>query len=201
MRLSLLGVLLTAAACSSPSPSETSSTPTPPLPAAQRGAAAPAVPVAPQPQPSVLSDVRITHLFSNARQPDEFRLVLRGDSVLTASAQFSIVSAAGDTLWTERFPATALLNYGINKYGENPTDAQRAHYIRKRAAEFFTDEAFSMRAEVPPSASPKQLNQAAWAEVKATGLPRFAYQLGEENGQMIGYSPKRGKAVVYYTCC
>ncbi|MBG8556213.1 hypothetical protein [Hymenobacter guriensis] len=201
MRFLLLASLLTAAACSSPSSSDTATTPATPAPPATVGTPAPEGPAAPQSQTGVLVDVRTTHRFSSAQQPDQFRLVLLGDSALTARAQFSIVSAAGDTLWSEKFPATALIDYGIRKYGESPTPAQQAHYIRKRAAEFFGDEAFSVRAEVPRNASDKQLNRAAWAEVQPTGLPRFAYSLGEENGQMIGFSPKRRRAVVYYTCC
>ena len=192
-------LLLRLATCSSPG-SEFATPPPPaasapvvaPEAAARRGAAT---------RPQVLQDVRADHVFFDRQRPDHFRLQLLGDSALTATAHLSIVNAAGDTLLSETFPARGLLDYGLNKYGDQPTDAQRSHYIRKRAAEFFGGERFQEFALSPDNEQYKHINQAAWQEVKRTGLPPLSYSLNKGEGRYVGYSPRQRKAVIFFDCC
>ncbi|AYA37733.1 hypothetical protein D3Y59_12150 [Hymenobacter oligotrophus] len=155
----------------------------------------------PLPARRALMEATAEHRFSSKQANDVFVLRIVGDSLLTGQVQFSIVAAAGDTLWREQFPVAALLDYGLLKYGENPTAAQREAYVRERLDRFFAPAQFQEPAVKPGTAPNRHAKQPAWKEVQQTGLPGFAYSLYEEDGRQLAYLPSQRKAVVYYTCC
>jgi len=152
----------------------------------------------------VLQEVMEQHIFSDRSKPDQFRLQLVGKDVLTGTVNLSIMSADGETLWRDQFPATYLLDYGFDTYaGDNPTDAQRTTYIRKRMKEFFVDDSFLDQAVKATDKfdADYTADKKGWEEAKQTGLPGFFYNIGEENGRRLVYSPSQQKAVVVQSCC
>lgn len=153
------------------------------------------------PAPRVQLQAVTKHVFSSRQQPDSFVLRILGDSLLTATAHFYITSAAGDTLWHDTFPVDALYGYGLLQYGDNPTPAQRAAYLRERVRTFFAPTAFSRPAVRPGQVPDRHAEKGVWAQVQQTGLPGFGYSLYEEDGRRLAYLPARRRAVVYYTCC
>ncbi|WP_324674510.1 hypothetical protein [Hymenobacter sp. GOD-10R] len=155
-------------------------------------------------QPMVLQEVMEQHVFSNRSKPDQFKLQLKGKDVLTGTVNLSIVSAEGETLWNDQFPATYLLDYGFDTYaGDRPTDAQRTAYIQKRMKEFFVDDSFLNQAVKATDKLDTNYtaDKKSWEEAKQTGLPGFFYNIGEENGRRLVYSPSQRKAVVVQSCC
>ena len=151
------------------------------------------------PTGKVLREVATTHNFSSTEKPDKFRLQLLGDDVLTAKAHFLIIGAAGDTLWSEFFPASALLSYDAPQ----PSDNVRRADILKRLDTFFEDKSFSATAINSSSTfdADYSANQQVWAEVKQRQAPGFGYVLGDENGRTLAYSPKLSKAAIVIHCC
>lgn len=167
----------------------------PAIPNGTAEAAAPAVAPA-----KLLLDVRAAQPFSDKQRSDKFRLQLLGTSASMATAHFSIVTAAGDTVWSERFPAAQLLA----GYGPEPTTAAaREARIRERANAFFAPKNFPAAAIDPKAAFDAHYadNPQAWREVQQRRAPGFQYTLGEEDGRTLGYSAKLGKAVVVQRCC
>ncbi|OUJ76025.1 hypothetical protein [Hymenobacter crusticola] len=170
----------------------------------ETAATATAAVAAPAAQPMVLQEVTGKHFFSNRSKPDQFRLQLTGKDALTGTVNLSIVSADGETLWSDQFPATYLLDYGFDTYaGDNPTDAQRTAYIQKRMKEFFVEDSFLTQAVKATDKFDTNYtaNKQAWEEAKQTGLPGFFYNIGEENGRRLVYSPSQRKAIVVQSCC
>jgi hypothetical protein len=152
----------------------------------------------------VLQEVVEKRFFSNRSKPDQFRLQLTGKDALTGTVNLSIVSADGETLWTDQFPATYLLDYGFDTYaGDSPTDAQRTAYIQKRMKEFFMTDSFLDKAVKATDKfdTDHTADKKGWEEAKQTGLPGFFYNIGEENGSRLVYSPSQRKAVVVQSCC
>ncbi|KUG07958.1 hypothetical protein [Solirubrum puertoriconensis] len=170
-------------------------------PAAEVPAGMPPASTTPLPARRALMEATAEHRFSSRQANDVFALRIVGDSLLTGQAQFTIVSASGDTLWREQFPVAALLDYGLLKYGEHPTVAQREAYVRERLDRFFAPESFRQPAIKPGTAPDRHAKQPVWKEVQQTGLPGFAYSLFEEDGRQLAYLPSQRKAVVYYNCC
>ncbi|UYZ58100.1 hypothetical protein [Hymenobacter latericus] len=171
------------------------------VPAAEVPPGMPPAATTPLPARRARMEATAEHRFSSQQANDVFALRIVGDSLLTGQAQFTIVSAQGDTLWREQFPVTALLDYGLLKYGQNPTTAQREAYVRERLDGFFAPERFLQPAVKPGTAPDRHASQAVWKEVQQTGLPGFAYSLYEEDGRRLAYLPRQHKAVVYYNCC
>ena len=189
MRFLYPALLLLAAACSSPSVDK----PTP-------AAAAPAAESTATPAKGTLPEAQVSKLFSNSQRPDKFRLQLLGASILTATAHFSIVTAAGDTVWSERFPA-ARLNDG---YGPEPaTDEAREALILKRLHAFFESSHFPAAAVAAKATFDPDNNgsQPVWREVQQRQAPGFQYTLGEEDSRVLGYSARLRKAAAVFTCC
>jgi hypothetical protein len=119
---------------------------------------------------------------------------------LTAKVHFTIVTAAGSTVWSEWFPATRLLG----TYGKEPiTDAAKEAVILKRFAAFFEQKNFSATAIEPTATFDADYNgpQAVWQEVKQRKSPGFTYRLGLEDNVVLSYAPTQGKAVVVHRCC
>lgn len=197
MKFFYLSALILLLACSSPAPKALETAAVPDSSATSETSAI----VASDLQP--LQEATTTHIFSSRTAPDQFRLQLRGDSVLTGMLGLSIVSAAGDTLLRDQFPATALLDYGLSsQYGENPTATQRAAYIRQRINSFFAADKFSNPAIKPEETFDEDYSsKIIWQEVKQMELPGFFYNLYEEDGRRMAYSRRLGKAVMYRNCC
>ena len=186
MQFLFLALLLPAIACSSPSSEK-------PAPAPTTGTTAP-------PATASLPEARASRLFSNSQRPDKFRLQLLGASVLTATAQFTIVTAAGDTVWSERFPAAQLLG----GYGPEPATAQaREALILKHLRAFFEQSHFSTAAIAAQATFDPDHNgsRPEWLEVQQRQAPGFRYTLGEENSRVLAYSAKLRKAAAVHSCC
>ncbi|OGX81734.1 hypothetical protein BEN48_05750 [Hymenobacter glacialis] len=139
------------------------------------------------------------HHFSSPEQPDKFKIQLQGDSILTATARVSIVTEANDTIWSDAFPATALLT------DEEPqlTAAAQEAYIMQRIDHFFEAQNFLTEAIEDDARFDRELNgnYQIWQEIKQQHRPGFAYMTGDEQGHTLSYSAKLGKAVVVDSCC
>ncbi|GAC1367353.1 MAG: hypothetical protein NVSMB30_01250 [Hymenobacter sp.] len=147
-----------------------------------------------------MPEVRTSRLFSNAQRPDQFRLRLLGTSILAATAHFSIVTATGDTVWSERFPAIKLLG----GYGQEPaTEATREAFISQRLRAFFEQKNFPAAAIGPKVTFDPDYNGSrdVWQDVKQRQAPGFRYMLGEEDTRTLSYSSALAKAVVVHRCC
>ncbi|WP_157780955.1 hypothetical protein [Hymenobacter sedentarius] len=157
------------------------------------------VAISPAPAGKVLREAAVTHNFSSTEKPDSFRLQLLGDDALTADAHFFITSAAGDTLWSEHFPAKALLK------DEPPiaASADRQAYILKRVDTFFQAPHFSAHAIDAKRVFDADYNgsRETWTEIQQLQSPGFEYLLGDENTRTLAYSPKQAKAVAVHSCC
>jgi hypothetical protein len=150
--------------------------------------------------PAAVRDVQASRPFSDLQRPDKFQLQLVGANVLTAKVHFTIVTAAGSTVWSEWFPATQLLG----TYGKEPTtDAAKEAVILKRFADFFEQKNFLATAIEPTNAFDADYNgaRAVWQEVKQRKAPGFTYRLGLEDTVVLSYAPTKGKGVVVYRCC
>ena len=201
----LLPLLLLAGACSSP---EQPATGTSPLAAAD-SAAAPLEPldtVRPatvDAQADTLLTSRSRHVFSTAGTPDVFSLVLRGSSVLSSEAAFTITTAGGEVIFREMLTSSdleAAMVYEMT--GSTATQNEREAYVRKRVREFFTDKNFK-RPAVPKSAvlpgpaeAPASLDRAAWDDLHSRPeAVAFHYLVGKEDRRAVAWSPLRKQVV------
>lgn len=147
---------------------------------------------------SVLLENKTTHIFSNPQQPDQFRVQLVGRDITSASVRLSIVTAAGDTIWNESFPAMAFINDKLQ-----PLKAAQQEYITKRINTFFLKEWFVAQAISEESVFDPEFNgnQQQWQEIKQQQRPGFFYITGDEEGHTLSYSASLGKAVNVDSCC
>ena len=150
-----------------------------------------------------LLTARSRHLFSSAASPDVFSLVLRGSTVLSSEATFTITTTAGEVIFREVLASPdleAAMVYEMK--GPTATQAEREAYVRKRVKEFFADSNFRQPAVAKtatfPAASeaPTGLDRAAWDDLqRRPGATAFHYLTGKEDRRTIAWSPLRKQVV------
>lgn len=205
MRALLLSPLLLALVCCSPG-TESGGTAANPASADTATATEPldtARPAAVDAQADTLLTARRRHLFSSPGSPDAFSLVVRGASVLTGEATFTITTASGQVIFREVLSAPdleAAMVYEMQ--GPTATQEEREAYVRRRIQEFFADKNFrrpavASAATFPDSTeAPTGTDRAAWDNLRrrpeAIG---FQYLLGKEDRHTIAWSPLRKQVV------
>jgi hypothetical protein len=179
-------------------------------PSSDRPAAAPTTD-APTPEPmdttsasvadassDTLKAVRTRHRFSSSATPDLFQLVLRGDSLLSSEATFTITAADGTVIFREALSSAdleAALVYEMTKAGA--TRAEREAYLRRRVDEFFAAKNFRTPAIGPKDAyQPGALDRTSWDDLRRrTGTVSFEYLVGKEDRRRIAWSPLKKQVV------
>lgn len=174
------------AACATPPAREIKSVPSGPVAA-----------TSPDPVPTL---VERRHLFSNPAAPDVFRLEIEGDSLLTAPAVLSILSAEGDELYRLALPAGTLeapLVYEL-KPGETATLARREAYVRQRMSSFFEEKSFVTPAVAPGAPyRPGLVTVAEWRALQQPGTVGFSFVAGKEDGYRLAWLPSQQRVVRY----
>lgn len=201
----LLSLLPLAVACSSP---EQTTTGVPPelAPDSATTRLEPldtARPAPVMPQADTLLAARTRHPFSAAAVPDVFSLVLRGASVLSAEATFTITTAGGEVIFREVLSAPdleAAMVYEMKS--ATATQAEREAYIRQRVTTFFADKNFhrpavAATAPLPPTSEPPaNPDRAAWTDLqRRPDAIRFQYLVGKEDRRAIAWSPLRKQVI------
>ncbi|WP_019948564.1 hypothetical protein [Hymenobacter aerophilus] len=195
-RLLLLASLPLAVACSGPTdqptdPAATSAatdtpkTPLEPLDTARAAAVAM--------ESDTLLTSRSRHVFSDPAAPDVFALVLRGPSVLSGEAAFTITTAAGQVIFREILTSPdleAALVYEMKT--PTATQAEREAYVRRRVREFFAESNFRRPALAAayPSPAPASPDRTTWNDLRQRpDAVRFDYLVGKEDRRHIAWSP------------
>ena len=209
MRRSILLALLPLAVACSPSSSDTAahSAPTDSAAADSDALAEPLEPLdtARAASNDARADTLLTssrrHPFSAPAAPDVFSLVLRGPSVLTGEATFTITTAQGEVIFREVLTAPdleAALVYEMK--GPTATPAEREAYVRRRIREFFAEGNFH-RPALPPTAPyptppPVSPDQATWNDLKQRpDAISFHYLVGKEDRRTLAWSPLQKQVV------
>lgn len=150
---------------------------------------------------NVLLKSEVKHLFSDTENPDLFQLYLNGDSLLSGTVQFNIISFKGDTLHTEKFPANYLIGYALD--WESSSLQEKETFIKQRVKNFFSEDQF-----LKPAIKPNEkfdddyADRQNWEEIKGDRMAiGYQYLVGEEDTKRIAWSKKRKKIVIYYNCC
>ncbi|SES93919.1 hypothetical protein [Hymenobacter actinosclerus] len=147
------------------------------------------------PQSDTLLASRSRHVFSNPAAPDVFALVLRGPSVLSGEATFTITTAAGQVIFREILTSPELeaaLVYEMKT--PTATQAEREAYVRRRVREFFAETNFQ-RPALPatatyPSPAPASPDRATWNDLRQRpDAVRFDYLVGKEDRRHLAWSP------------
>lgn len=139
--------------------------------------------------------VRQRHNFSDTKgQPDLFRLVLRGPSLLEGTAEFTITDPSGQAVFREVLTGPdleAALVYEMKT--PTATRAERAAFVRRRLDQFFQPAQFHAPAVAAGAAFPggiANLDRVAWTDLqKRPDAIGFDYLKDKEDRQTIAWSP------------
>jgi hypothetical protein len=150
--------------------------------------------------PQTLCTQSLSHAFSEKNKKDVFRITLTGDSILTGTVQFEIINYKKQTIFTQSFPASLLLNYEVSS---SATVKEKERFIKQRVKEFFYEENFRYPAVHPDDKfNQEYTTKKYWDAIKADkSAIGFYYLLGEEDGRSIAWSKKLKKVVLYFNCC
>ncbi|GAB3834703.1 hypothetical protein [Hymenobacter jeollabukensis] len=149
-------------------------------------------------QSDTLKTVRTRHLFSSPSAPDLFQLVLRGDSLLSSEATFTITAADGTVIFREALSSAdleAAMVYEMTK--PSATRQEREAYVRRRMDEFFAAKNFHTPA-IDPRATyqPGTADRATWDDLRRrSGTVGFQYLVGKEDRRRIAWSPLKKQVV------
>jgi len=150
---------------------------------------------------SILVENKIKHVFSNMDSLDEFRIYIKGKSIIDGTVIFRITKDNGDILLNEEFPSYLLMGYDFEGNADSKSDREK--FMINRIKSFFNEKNF-----LNPAISPNQTfdedysDKEIWDEISADKTRiGFSYILGEEDGRQIAYSKKSNKAVLYFNCC
>ncbi len=149
----------------------------------------------------VLLKNEVKHLFSDTLAADLFQIFLKGDSLISSTVAFNIISSKGDTLHHETFPAAYLIGYEL--ISDSATLAQKEAVIKRRISKFFDEKNFLTPAIKPDQKfNPEYIEKSVWEDLKSDeSAIGFYYLVGEEDGRRIAYSKKQKKVVLYFNCC
>ena len=152
-----------------------------------------------QPAAEELPSAETRHIFSDPTNPDHFKLVLHGNSLLESYAQFTITNPKGQIIYHDSLSSGDLEASMVYEM-ETPiaTAEERQAFIRKRVKDFFTEKQFSTPAVAPNDSYDTTFgDEATWNTIKndknAVG---FSYLIGKENGRRIAYSKLKNKVMV-----
>ncbi|SDX90442.1 hypothetical protein [Hymenobacter psychrophilus] len=199
LRLLLPALLPLAAACSGPADQPAGSATTAVAPDTTGAAAPEPLDTARAATVNAQSDTllvrRNRHVFSNPAAPDVFTLVLRGPSVLSGEATFTITTATGEVIFREIMTSPELeaaLVYEMKT--PTATQAEREAYVRRRVQEFFAATNFQRPALAPtaayPSPAPASPDRATWNDLRQRpDAVRFNYLVGKEDRRHLAWSP------------
>jgi hypothetical protein len=145
---------------------------------------------------TVLNTVRATHPFSNAQNPDNFILQMRGPRVLSSRVHLFVVSSQGDTLRHEVLPATALLDDPTLRRNQSATVRDKEISILRGMNNFFSPSHFVQPAVPATATQPAEVDTQAWSSLRndpqAVG---FDYPSGTGETR-LAYSRQLNKVVV-----
>lgn len=143
-------------------------------------------------QSDTLQVVRRRHVFSNAAAPDVFTLTVRGPSLLSGEATFTIADDAGQVIFREVLTAAdleAALIYEMK--GNTASQAEREAFVRRRLNKFFAPQNFA-RPALPTSETyrPGATDRATWDDLRRRpDAVSFRYLVGKEDRRRIVWSP------------
>lgn len=139
--------------------------------------------------------------FSDKLLADTFRVVLSGEKPKDMLLKFTIISHAGEVIYTRNLQGKELLD-AYKETVDLKKRASQVSFIRKEFDLFFEDENF-LEPAVTETEEPDQFvpDKAFYAELRQSGLNGFTYRLGQENKVYIAWSSKENKVKIYYKCC
>lgn len=149
-------------------------------------------------QSDTLKVVRKRHRFSSPSTEDEFKLVLRGPSLLAGEATFTITNSTGETIFREVLSAAdleAAMVYEMKN--ATATQAEREAFVRRRMDEFFADKNFRTPAiTAKDTHQPDLLDRATWEDLRRRPeAVSFQYTVGKEDGRRIAWAPLKKEVV------
>ena len=164
------------------------------------------------------------HFFSSVTEVDTFKLFYNADN-LQDTIVFEIISSKGYLIYQEKFPGSALFDYGKPSYmfisdkGWKPksyfknakdsivkTDSLKIEddrYLRSRIAGFFDEKRFS-RNPIPKLLKENKDNLIVGSYETLLNDPDvigFSFHLDAEDGRMIAFSRKKNNVVKFWRCC
>ena len=164
------------------------------------------------------------HFFSSVTEVDTFKLFYNSDN-LQDTIVFEIISSKGYLIYQEKFPGSALFDYGkpsymfssdkdwkTKDYFRNAKDSivktdslkiEDDRYLRSRIAGFFDEKRFS-RNPIPKLLKENKDNLIVGSYETFLNDPDvigFSYHLYEGDGRMIAFSRKKNKVVIFWRCC
>ncbi|WP_375435613.1 hypothetical protein [uncultured Hymenobacter sp.] len=198
--ISLLPLLGFAAACSTPDTRQVATTTSTADTATQLEPMDTTRATAANAQSDTLKTVRKRHIFSSPSSPDEFRLVMRGQDMLTGEVTFTITEASGQVIFREMLAAEDLEAAMVYEMKTSTASAaERQAYIRRRMDEFFSDKNFRTPALTAKDAYPtgSTIDRATWDDLRQRAdAVSFGYLVGKEDRRRIAWAP-RTKQVVH----
>ncbi|GAB2454911.1 hypothetical protein GCM10011375_02570 [Hymenobacter qilianensis] len=149
-------------------------------------------------QSDTLKTVQRRRRFSSPSTDDEFKLVLRGPSLLAGEATFTITNSSGETIFREVLSAADLeASMVYEMKNSTATQAEREAFVRRRMDEFFADKNFRT-----PAVTAKDTYQAGtidrttWDDLRRRpDSIGFQYLVGKEDGRRIAWSPIKQQVV------
>lgn len=139
-------------------------------------------------------------MFSNNETPDEFKVVVKGFQVYSATIDFTITNSNGKQIYYDNFPATGVLANAFDGNGEYATNTQKEEFLRKWINTFLSNESFLTPAihaerEFISEHSNKLIWDAILADESSIG---FVYSKKLSSQTEIAFDKKLNKVVTYY---
>lgn len=147
----------------------------------------------------VLYEVSRLHLFTDEHRMDTFNVQVVGKDYSSAQVHISIKNTVGKEIYSDSLPMVHFME--SEGYDRLSTKEKEAH-IKKRLDAMLTDDQFEKPAEVLANNDPEMSDPEAHKEFSADkSAIGFIMRLGYEDVIHIAWSKKRGKVVVYFSCC
>lgn len=144
-----------------------------------------------------LLEISVYTKFSNSKEQDTFRLLVKGNDILTAQVSFTIISSNGDTIHSETFPTNSLLGYSYDE-----TKMTKKEYISQRLNTFFDSSNFTHNPIGAENFDEDYSDKEILADLRSQEfVVGFHYTIGEEASSNIAYSKSKNKTVIYFSCC
>jgi len=139
-------------------------------------------------------------LFSNNETPDEFKVVVKGFKVYSATIEFTITNSNGKQIYYDNFPVNNVLANAFDGNGEYATNTQKEDFLRKWINTFLSNESFLTPAihaerEFFAEHSNKLIWDAIAADASSIG---FVYSKKFSSQTEIAYDKKLNKVLTYY---
>ncbi|MFZ4796392.1 MAG: hypothetical protein ACOYMA_02795 [Bacteroidia bacterium] len=139
-------------------------------------------------------------LFSNKETPDEFKVIIKGFKVYSATIEFTITNSKGKQIFYDNFSVNGVLSNAFDGNGEYATNIQKEEFLRKWIVTFLSNESFltpAIMAEREFFA--EHSNQLIWDEIAADeNAIGFVYSKKLSSQTEIAFDKKLNKVVTYY---